>query len=138
MHRHHEKSKRFLASALITTGLLGATPILGDEIVPFGNVLASQENLSPRIDAALCNQRFQCNKTGFMLHFLPDSKALFIHPHSQQTLHADYRVRFNHSIAMNVYENPSRHFDLTMHQVHVGSDGFSARIGGEDRYFQKV
>ena len=39
---------------------------------------------------------------------------------------------------INVYENPSKHFDLMIHQINIASDGFSAKVNGETRYFQKV
>ncbi|MDD3596282.1 hypothetical protein [Sulfuricurvum sp.] len=138
MYKYHDKSKRFLATALITTGLLGTTPLMSEEIIQFERSAVTQENLSLRIDSELRNQQFQCSKTGFILHFLTNAKAHFIHPQSADTLHADYSVHFNHSIAMKVYKNPSKHFDLMMHQINIASDGFSAKVNGETRYFQKV
>jgi len=138
MNKYHYKSKRFLATALITTGLLGTTPLMSEEIIQSECSSITQETVSPRIDSQLCNQQFQCAKTGFILHFLPEAKARFLHPQSAESLHADYRVRFDNSIAMNVYENPSKHFDLMMHQINIASDGFSAKVNGETRYFQKV
>jgi len=138
MNKYHYKSKRFLATALITTGLLGTTPLMSEEIIQSECSSITQETVSPRIDSQLCNQQFQCAKTGFILHFLPEAKARFLHPQSSEILHADYRVHFDHSITMNVYENPSKHFDLMMHQINIASDGFSAKVNGETRYFQKV
>lgn len=35
MYKYHNKSKRFLATALITTGLLGTTPLMSEEIIQF-------------------------------------------------------------------------------------------------------
>lgn len=137
MYKYHDKSKRFLATALITTGLLGTTPLMSEEIIQSSSAI-SQEEISSRIDSQLCNQQFQCSKMGFILHFLPDSKARFIHPKTSETLHADYRIHFDNSIAMNIYDNPSKHFDLMMHQINIGPDGFSANVNGETRLFQRV
>jgi hypothetical protein len=138
MYKYHDKSKRFLATTLITTGLLGTTPLMSEEIVQSDRSAITQETVSPRIDSQLCNQQFQCSKTGFILHFLPEAKARFIHPQSSEILHADYHLRFDNSIAMNVYENPSKHFNLMMYQINIASDGFSAKVNGETRYFHKV
>ena len=138
MNNYHYKSKRLLATALITTGLLGASPLMSEETIQAEPSAITQENISPWIDSQLRNQQFQCTKTGFILHFLPEAKAKFIHPQTSETLHADYRIHFDHSIAMNVYENPSKHFDLMMHHINITSDGFSAKVNGETRYFQKV
>jgi hypothetical protein len=138
MYKYHDKSKRFLATALITTGLLGPTPLMSEEIIQSERSAVTQENLSLRIDSELRNQQFQCAKTGFILHFLAKAKARFTHPQSADTLDADYSVHFNHSIAMKVYKNPSKHFDLMMHHINIASNGFSAKVNGETRYFQKV
>ena len=138
MNNYHNKSKRLLATALITTGLLGTTPLMSEEIIQAESSAITQEKISPRIDSQLCNQQFQCTKTGFILHFLPEAKARFIHPQTSETLHADYRIHFDHSIAMNVYENPSKHFDMMMHHINIGPNGFSANVNGESRFFEKV
>ncbi|MDD3595205.1 hypothetical protein [Sulfuricurvum sp.] len=138
MNNYHNKSKRLLATALITTGLLGTTPLMSEEIIQAEPSAITQEKISPRIDSQLCNQQFQCTKTGFILHFLPEAKARFIHPQTSETLHADYRIHFDHSIAMNVYENPSKHFDLMMHHINISPNGFSANVNGEARFFEKV
>lgn len=131
-------TKRLLASALITTGLLGAVPVIGQDIVVNESISTTQEQISPQIDSHLCNKQFQCSKTGLIVQFLPNAKALFIHPDSAQILKADYTVHFNSHIAINVYENPSKKFDLMMHDVMIHSEGFAARVNREDRYFQKV
>jgi hypothetical protein len=131
-------TKRLLASALLTTGLLGAVPAIGEDIVYNESVQTTQEQISPRIDSHLCNKQFQCSKTGLIVQFLPNAKALFIHPNSAQTLKADYTVHFNSHIAINVYENPSKNFDLMMHDIKIHSEGFVASVNREDRYFQKV
>jgi len=138
MNSHKFTSKRFLASALITTGLLGAAPIMGEEITPSGGSSIAQEKISPRIETQLCNQQFQCSKTGLIVHFLPNSKALIIHPELSNTLRADYSVHFNRSIVMNVYENPSKHFDVMMHDINIRPEGFIANVNRERRYFKKV
>lgn len=131
-------SKRLLASALLTTGLLGVVPVMGEDILQNENVQTTQEQISQRIDTHLCNGQFQCSKTGFVVQFLPNAKALFIHPDSAQTLNADYIVHFNSHIAINVYENPSKKFDLMMKNVKIQSEGFVASVNKEDRYFQKL
>ena len=131
-------SKRFLASALITTGLLGSVPIMGEEIVLAESCSISQEKISPRIGAQLCDQQFQCSKTGLIVHFLPNLKALVLHPTLSNTLHADYTVHFNRSIVMNVYENPSKYFDVMMHDIKIQPEGFIASVNHENRYFQRV
>jgi hypothetical protein len=138
MYKYNDKSKRFLATALITTGLLDTTPVISEELILSEHSAISQENILSRVDSQLRNQQFQCAKTGFILHFLSNSKARFRHPQSSKILHADYCVHFNQSIAMNVYENPFRSFDLMMHQINIASDGFSAKVNGETRYFQRV
>ena len=138
MYKYNDKSKRFLATALITTRLLATTPVMSEDLIPSESSAITQEKISPRIGSHLYNQQFQCAKTGFILHFLSDLKARFIHPQSSEVLHADYRVHFNQSIAMNVYENPFRSFDLMIHQIKIGPDGFNAKVNGESRYFQKV
>jgi hypothetical protein len=111
---------------------------MSEEIIQSERSGVTQENLSLRIDSELRNQQFQCTKTGFILHFLANANARLIHPKSADTLYADYSVYFNHSIAMKVYKNPSKHFDLMMHQINIASDGFSAKVNGETHYFQKV
>lgn len=136
--KSHDKSKRFLASALITTGLLGSAPLIGNEVAALDASTIAPKNITPRIDVQLVNQQFQCAKTGFILRFLTESKALFIRPDSSDTLRAAYTVHFNQSIAMNVYQNRSEHFDIMMHGIQIRPDGFSATINGENRYFQKV
>lgn len=133
MNGHNFTPTKILASAFLTTGLLGAAPVRGEAIL-----LSTQEQLSPRIESQLCNHQFKCSKTGFIVYFLPNAKALFIHPDSAQRLKADYTVRFNRDIAMNVYENPSKYFDLTMHNILIHPEGFYARVNRENRYFQKV
>jgi len=138
MYTQNSPTKRFLASALITTGLLGVTPIIGDELIQPESLQTIQEQVSRRIDTQLCNKQFQCSKTGLVIQFLPDAKALFMHPDSDQTLKADYTVHFNRHIAINVYENPSKNFDLMMHDVMIHEEGFVANVNREDRYFQKV
>jgi hypothetical protein len=138
MNAHNTTTKRFLASALLTTGLLSAAPLIGDELIQPESLQTIQEQVSRRIDSQLCNKQFQCNKTGLVIQFLPNAKALFIHPESAQTLKADYTVHFNRHIAINVYENPSKNFDLMMHDVMIHPEGFVASVNREDRYFQKV
>lgn len=138
MNTYRFTSKRLLASALITTGLLGVAPAIADELRSSENVSKIEESISPRIESQLCNQRFKCAKTGLIVHFLPNSKALFIHPESALTLRGDYTVHFNNSMRMSVYENPSNHFDLMMHDVRIGSEGFMAMINRENRHFQKI
>lgn len=138
MYTQSSTTKRFLASALLTTGLLSVTPLIGDEIIQPDSLQMIREQVSRRIDSQLCNQQFQCNKTGLVIQFLPNAKALFIHPESAQTLNADYTVHFNRHIAINVYENPSKNFDLMMHDVMIHAEGFVANVNQEDRYFQKV
>lgn len=138
MSTHPFASKRFLASALITTGLLGSAPLMCEEITLPESMSLSQEKITQRLEAQLCNQQFQCSKTGFIVHFLPHSKALIIHPELSKQLHADYTVRFNRDIAMNVYENPSKHFDLMLHEIAIRPEGFIANVNREKRYFQRV
>lgn len=138
MYRQSTTTKRFLASALLTTGLLGATPIIGDEIIQLDSLQTIREQVSRRIDSHLCNKQFQCTKTGIVIQFLPNTKALFIHPELEQTLRADYTLHFNRHLAINVYENPSKNFDLMMHDVIIHAEGFVANVNREDRYFQKV
>jgi hypothetical protein len=138
MNAHNNTTKRFLASALLTTGLLSAAPLIGDELIQPESLQTIQEQVSRRIETQLCNKQYQCSKTGLVIQFLPNSKALFIHPESAQTIRADYTVHFNRHIAINVYENPSKNFDLMMHDVTMRSEGFVASIYREDRYFQKV
>jgi len=60
-----------------------------------------------------------------------------IAPNKELTLKADYTVHFNQHITLNVYENPSRTFDLMMNNVTLYSDGFTASVNREDRYFQR-
>lgn len=131
-------SKRFLASALLTTGLLGSTPLISEDAVLFESSLITQEKTLHTIESQLCNQQFQCSKTGIVVHFLPNSKAFFIHPELSNTLRADYTVHFNRDIAMNVYENPSKYFDVMMQNVKIHPEGFVASVNREKRYFQKV
>ncbi|MDD2266686.1 hypothetical protein [Sulfuricurvum sp.] len=138
MYRHTTPTKRFLASALLTTGLLGVVPLIGDDLIQPEGIQTIQEQVSRRIDSQLCNKQFQCSKTGLVIQFLPNAKALFMHPDSEQMLKADYTVHFNRHIAMNVYENPSKNFDLMMHDVMMHPEGFVANVNREDRYFQKV
>ncbi|MDD2838775.1 MAG: hypothetical protein AB7U44_07025 [Sulfuricurvum sp.] len=138
MNTYRFTSKRLLASALITTGLLGTAPVIGDELLASESLSKIEESISPKIESELCNHRFQCRKTGLIVHFLPDSKALFVHPESALSLKADYTVHFNRSMTVSVYENPSNHFDLMMHDLRIGSDGFAATINRESRFFQKV
>jgi hypothetical protein len=138
MNAHNNTTKRFLASALLTTGLLGAVPLIGDEFIQPESLQTIQEQVSRRIETQLCNKRYQCSKTGLVIQFLPNSKALFIHPESAQTIRADYAVHFNRHIAINVYENPSKNFDLMMHDVTMRPEGFVTSVNREDRYFQKV
>lgn len=133
MNGHHFIPGKILASALLTTGLLGAAPQPGEELLH-----SAQEQRSSHIESQLCDNRFKCCKTGFIVHFLPDAKALFIHPDSNQKLKADYTVRFNRDITIKVYENPSKHFDLVMHNILIHPEGFYARVNRENRYFQKV
>lgn len=128
MNGNQVTPKRILASALLSTGLLGGASLIGEETLP------SQEQIEPQ----LCENKFQCSKTGFIVHFLPNSKALFIHPASAQKLKADYTVRFNRDVSINVYVNPSKHFDLTMHNIMIYDEGFYAKVNRENRYFQKV
>lgn len=132
------KSKRFLASALITSGLLGSVPLVAEEIIHSENAPAPQEKVTQRIASQLCNQQFRCNKTEFIIHFLPDSKALFIDPESSKTLKANYTIRFNRDVAINVYENPSKHFDMMMHDIQILPEGFIANVNREKRCFTKV
>ena len=138
MSTYNITSKKLLASAFITTGLLGVTPVISEEIIHSESSSISQEKILPRIETQLCNQQFQCNKTGYIVHFLPNSKALFIHPELRNTLHADYTVHFNRNIVLNVYENPSKHFDVMMHDIHIRPEGFIASVNREKRYFQRV
>ncbi|MFY9142669.1 hypothetical protein [Sulfuricurvum sp.] len=138
MNKHNLTTKRFLASALLTTGLLGASPVIGEELIQPESLQTLQEQVTQRIDSHLCNKQFQCSKTGLVIQFLPNEKAHFIHPESAQILKADYTVRFNRHIAINVYENPSKNFDLMMHDVMIHSEGFVASVNREDRYFQKL
>jgi len=130
--------KKILASALLTTGLLGTVPVSGEDIIKRESLLTTQEQITPHIASQLCNQQFQCSKTGLVVKFLPNAKALFIHPDSAQTLRADYTVRFNRHLAINVYENPSKNFDLMMHDIIIHPEGFIASVNQENRYFQKV
>ncbi|MCX6072897.1 MAG: hypothetical protein NTY39_01080 [Campylobacterales bacterium] len=130
--------KILLASALLSSGLLGASPVIGNRIIQRENVQAVQDQIVPRIDSQLCNQQFVCSKTGIIVKFLPNAEALFIAPNEELTLKADYTVHFNQHIALNVYENPSKNFDLMMNNVTLYSDGFTASVNREDRYFQKV
>lgn len=133
------RSKRFLASALITTGLLSSAPLIGEEIVLSDHSSTAQEQeMNQKIGSQLCNQQFRCSKTGFIVHFLPDSKALFIHPELSKTLRADYTVRFDRDIAINVYENPSKHFDVMMHDIQIRPEGFVASVNREKREFVRV
>ena len=106
MNTYRFTSKRLLASALITTGLLGTAPVIGDELLASESLSKIEESISPKIESELCNHRFQCRKTGLIVHFLPDSKALFVHPESALSLKADYTVHFNRSMTVSVYENP--------------------------------
>jgi hypothetical protein len=138
MYTHNTTTKRFLVSALLTTGLLGVTPLIGDELVQPESLQTIQEQVSRRIDSHLCDKQFQCSKTGIVIQFLPNAKALFLHPESELTLRADYTVHFNRHLAINVYENPSKNFDLMMHDVMIHSEGFVATVNRENRYFQKV
>lgn len=138
MNGHNVTPTRFLASALLTTGLLGGVPLLGEQIAPAENFPAAQEQISPQIDSHLCNKQFQCSKTGLVIQFLPNDKALFMHPVTSQTLNADYTLHFNRHIAINVYENPSKNFDLLMKNVIIHPEGFVASINREDRYFQNI
>jgi hypothetical protein len=131
-------TKRLLASALLTTGLLGTVPAIGEDILYSESTQATQKQILPQIDSHLCNKQFQCSKMGLIVQFLPNARALFIHPDSAQILKADYTVHFNSHIAINVYENPSKKFDLMMQNVKVSSEGFIASVNHEDRYFQKV
>ena len=126
--------KNFFASALLTTGLLGVTPAMSEEI----RLPTEQEEISPRVESQLCNQQFRCSETGFVVQFLPNFKAYIIHPETDQILKADYRVQFNCNIAMNIHLHPSKSFDMMMHNVIVHADGFVASVNREDRYFQKV
>lgn len=138
MSTYNLTSKRLLASAFITTGLLGATPVISEEIILSESSSISQEKMSPRIETQLCNQQFQCSKTGYIVHFLPNSKALFIHPELPNTLHADYTVHFNRNIVLNVYENPSKHFDVMLHDIQLQHEGLVAHVNQERRYFHRV
>lgn len=138
MNPHNLTPKYILASALLTTGLLGTVPAIAEDALPTESLISAQEQKSLRIDLQLHNQQFQCPKTGFILHFLPNSKALFMLPDSDKILKADYTVHFNRDIAMNVYENPSKSFDLMMHNIKIHPDGFVARINRTHRYFEKV
>lgn len=133
MNRQNSTPGKILASALLTTGLLGAAALSGEELS-----LSTQEQLSSPIESQLCGNQFQCCKTGFIVHFLPNAKALFIHPDSAQNLKADYTVHFNRDIAVKVYENPSKHFDVTMHNILIYPEGFYAKVNNKERYFQKI
>ncbi len=130
--------KILLASAILSSGLLGASPATSARVIQRENLHSAQDQIAPQIDSQLCNQQFLCSKTGIIVKFLPNAEALFIRPNSVQTLKADYTVHFNQHIAINVYENPSKNFDLMMKNVMLNSDGFSANVNREDRYFQKV
>ncbi len=138
MNGHTLTPKRFLASALLTTGLLTAAPLLGEQIVQTQKFLTTQEQISHQIDTQLCNKKFQCSKSGLVVQFLPNDKALFIHPDTAQTLKADYTVHFNRHISINVYENPYKNFDLIMKDVIIHPEGFVASVNREDRYFQNI
>ncbi len=130
--------KKILASALITTGLLGVTPIAGDEIIQTESSRSTQEQMSLSIESQLCNQQFSCTKTGLLVQFLPNAKALFFHPDSTQALKADYSILFNRHIVMNVYENPSKHFDVVMQNIMILPEGFITKVNQENRYFQNA
>lgn len=137
MNVHSITPKIFLAYALLTTGLLATVPLFDEQIIQTQKFSTTQEQIS-QIDTQLCNKKFQCSKSGLVIQFLPNEKALFIHPDTAQTLNADYTVHFNRHISINVYENTYKNFDLMMKDVIIHSEGFMASVNQEDRYFHAV
>lgn len=137
MNVHSITPKIFLASALLTTGLLATVPLFDEQIIQTQKFSTTQEQIS-QIDTQLCNKKFQCSKSGLVIQFLPNNKALFIHPDTTQALKADYTVHFNRHISINVYENTYKNFDLMMKDVIIHSEGFVASVNQKDRYFHAV
>ncbi len=138
MNEQRISRKKILASALLTTGLLGSAPLFAEETAGKENLPSGYEQVSSDLETKLCSQQFRCSKTGLLVHFLPQSKALFIHPDFSETLNADYTVRFNRHIVMNIYQNPSKTFDVIMRNVTLNYEGFLASVNQQERYFQKV
>lgn len=137
MNGHTFTTKRLLASALLT-GLLGAVPIIGDDIFQNENAQTTQEQVSLRIDSHLCN-KFQCSKTGLIVKFLPNAKALL----SIRTQHKPSRlitlfILTAISLSMctwksfqKIWFNDARCYDPFRRVC-------SKSVNREDRYFQKV
>ena len=138
MRSNYFDPKSIIASALISTGLFGITPVVAEEISNTEKIQNTRVQTDPRLETQLCNHRFQCSRTGMIIHFLPNSKATFLHPNSEVKLIANYVIHFNRDISVNVYKNPSIAFDFILHDIVTQDKGFRTQVNHEDRYFQKV
>lgn len=131
--------KIIIASALIGTSLFASTPVVRENLTRVQHIVStSRQQRSIKLEEQLYNHRFQCSLTGIIVQFLPDAKAQLFDANIAQILQGDYRIQFNKDIVMNIYENPSKSFDLILRDVAIETQGFSANLNRTEHYFQKV